>query len=101
MRFFSSVLFYGYNLQKKTMQESEIINPFGYGRASKIMDENRKPAEWWVDYIQFNEVVSENEFYILFEDGFLIKKGRSKFQSSQYLKGDRFKTFKECHESEI
>jgi hypothetical protein len=101
VRFFSSVLFYHYNLPKKTMEEIEILNPFGFGMASKVMDENRKPAEWWVDYIQFNEVVSENEFYILFEDGFLIKKGRSKFQSSQYLKGDRFKTFKECHESEI
>ena len=83
------------------MEVSEILNPFGYGNASRVIDENRKPADWWVDYIQFNEVVSENEFYILFEDGFLIKKGRSKFQSSQYLKGDRFKTFKECHESEI
>ena len=83
------------------MEESEIINPFGYGKASKVMDENRKPAEWWEDYIQFNEVVAENEFYVLFADGFLIKKGRSKFRSSQYLVGDRFKSFKQCHEEGI
>jgi hypothetical protein len=80
------------------MEESEIINPFGYGKATKVMDENRKPAEWWAEYVQFNEVVAENEFYVLFEDGFLIKKGRSKFRSSQYLVGDRFKPFKQCHE---
>ena len=101
MRFFSSVSFYPYNLPKKTMEESEIINPFGFGRASKVMDENRKPAEWWIDYVQFNDVVAENEFYVLFEDGFLIKKGRSKFRSSQYLLGERFKSFKEFHEYAI
>ena len=83
------------------MEESEILNPFGFGRASKVMDENRKPAEWWIDYVQFNDVVAENEFYVLFEDGFLIKKGRSKFRSSQYLLGERFKSFKEFHEYAI
>jgi hypothetical protein len=79
------------------MEEIKIINPFGYGAASRVIDENRKPTEWWVDYIQLNQVVAENEFYVLFEDGFLIKKGKSKFQSSQYLKGDRFRSFKQYH----
>jgi hypothetical protein len=79
------------------MEESEILNPFGYGKASKVMDENRKPTEWWIDYISINQVIAENEFYVLFEDGFLIKKGKSKFRSSQYLKGDRFRSFKEFH----
>jgi hypothetical protein len=81
------------------MEESEIINPFGYGKASRVIDENRKPVEWWIDYISINQVVSENEFYILFEDGCLVKKCRSKFQSSQYLKGNRFRSFAQCHES--
>jgi hypothetical protein len=81
------------------MEESEIINPFGYGKATRVIDENRKPLEWWIDYISINQVVSENEFYILFEDGCLVKKGRSKFQSSQYLKGNRFRSFAQCHES--
>jgi hypothetical protein len=81
------------------MEESEILNPFGYGKASKVMDENRKPTEWWVDYISINQVIAENEFYVLFEDGCLVKKGRSKFRSSQYLKGDRFKSFRQHHES--
>ena len=79
------------------MEESEIINPFGHGKASRVIDENRKPLEWWIDYISINQVVAENEFYILFEDGCLIKKGRSKFRSSQYLKGDVFKSFAACH----
>lgn len=83
---------------KKTMEESEIINPFGYGKASKVIDENRKPAEWWWDYLDMNEQIAENEFYILFEDGMLVKKGRSKFRTSQYLLGDRFKSFRQNYE---
>jgi len=80
------------------MEESEIINPFGFGKASRVIDENRKPLEWWIDYVSINQVTAENEFYVLFEDGCLIKKGRSKFRSSQYLKGDSFKSFAECHQ---
>lgn len=79
------------------MEESEIINPFGFGKACRVIDENRKPAEWWIEYVSINQVSSENEFYILFEDGCLVKKGRSKFSSSQYLKGDAFKSFAACH----
>jgi hypothetical protein len=56
----------------------EILNPFGYLTASKVLDENRKPVEWWLQYLDFNDPVIENEFYILFSDGLLVKKGRSK-----------------------
>jgi len=80
------------------MEESKILNPFGYGKASRVIDENRKPQEWWIDYISINQVTAENEFYVLFEDGCLVKKGRSKFRSSQYLKGDRFRSFAACHQ---
>lgn len=75
------------------MEESEILNPFGYGKASRVIDENRKPADWWLEYFDFNEVFAENEFYILFSDGLLVKKGRSKFRTSQYIKGEKFKSF--------
>ena len=75
------------------MEESEILNPFGYGKASRVIDENRKPADWWQDYFDFNEVFAENEFYILFSDGLLVKKGRSKFRTSQYIKGEKFISF--------
>jgi hypothetical protein len=81
------------------MEESEIINPFGYGIATRVMDENRKPTEWWIDYVSINQVLAENEFYVLFKDGCLVKKGRSKFSTSQYLKGDRFRSFKQHNES--
>ena len=75
------------------MEESEILNPFGYGNASRVIDENRKPSDWWQEYFEFNEVFAENEFYILFSDGLLVKKGRSKFRTSQYIKGEKFTSF--------
>jgi hypothetical protein len=31
----------------------------------------------------------------LFEDGCLVKKGKSKFTTSQYLKSEKFKSFKQ------
>ena len=67
-----------------------ILNPFGYGQATKVVDENRKT---WPEYLATAVVYDENEFYVLFEDGLLVKKGRSKFSTSQYIKGERFKNF--------
>lgn len=80
------------------MEEIQVLNPFGYGNASRVIDENRKPAEWYWEYLEFNQVIEENEFYVLFSDGLLVKKGRSKFQTSQYLKGEKFKCFKNVYE---
>ena len=82
------------------MEEAQVLNPFGYLSATKVLDENRKPSEWWIEYLEFNEIVAENEFYVLFGDGLLIKKGRSKFRTSQYLKGDRFIPFKQYYDKE-
>jgi hypothetical protein len=76
------------------MEEEQIINPFGYLTASNVLDENRKPADWWIQYLEFNEPVAENEFYILFADGLLVKKGKSKFRTSQYVKGEKYVDFK-------
>jgi hypothetical protein len=76
------------------MEQAEIINPFGYLVASKVLDENRKPADWWLQYLEFNESVAENEFYVLFSDGLLVKKGKSKFKTSQYVKGEKYLDFK-------
>ena len=76
------------------MEEAQIINPFGYLSATKVLDENRKPADWWHQYLEFNQAVAENEFYILFADGLLVKKGKSKFRSSQYVKGEKYMDFK-------
>ncbi len=79
------------------MNEDKILNPFGYLEATKVLDENRKPVDWWLQYLQFNQAVAENEFYVLFGDGLLVKKGRSRFRTSQYLKSEKFKSFKDCH----
>ena len=75
------------------MENAEIINPFGYLVASKVIDENRKTADFWAEYLATNQPVEENEFYVLFGDGLLVKKGRSKFKSSQYTFGDQYKSF--------
>ena len=79
------------------MDETQVLNPFGYLSARKVIDENKKPSEWWIDYLEFNEVVAENEFYVLFDDGLLVKKGRSKFTTSQYIKGDKFTSFQKVY----
>jgi len=82
------------------MEESQVLNPFGYLSATKVLDENRKPSEWWIEYLEFNEIVAENEFYVLFSDGLLVKKGRSKFTTSQYLKSEKFVSFNEFYNKE-
>jgi hypothetical protein len=79
------------------MEQDKILNPFGYLEATKVLDENRKPVDWWLQYLEINQAVAENEFYVLFGDGLLVKKGRSRFKTSQYLKNEKFKSFKDCH----
>jgi hypothetical protein len=79
------------------MHEDQILNPFGFGNVTKVIDENRKPQEWFWDYLEFNEIIAENEFYVLFSDGLLVKKGRSKFRTSQYIKGEKFISFKKVY----
>jgi len=73
-----------------------ILNPFGHGQATRVIDENRKS---WVEYLTTSKVFDENEYYVLFEDGLLVKKGRSKFRTSQYIKGERFKSFANHYEN--
>ena len=75
-----------------------ILNPFGYGQATRVIHENRRTAEMWLEYFGLHQVLVENEFYVLFEDGLLVNKGRSKFSTSQYIKGERFKSFREHYE---
>lgn len=81
-------------------EEKIMLNPFNCSEVcvTKVVDENRKSEDWWKDYLAFNEPVIENEFYVLFEDGMLVKKGRSKFKTSSYLKGEKFVSFKESYE---
>jgi hypothetical protein len=75
-----------------------ITNPFNVSEVLKIIDENKKPIDWWKDFLLTNEPIIENEFYILFENGLLVKKGRSKFKTSDYLMNKKFKNFKSHYE---
>lgn len=75
------------------MEPTNISSPFGIYEVSKVMDENKKPVDWWKDYIALNEPLIENEFYVLFKDGLLVKKGRTKFRTSDYLMNQKFKSF--------
>ena len=77
-----------------------VLNPFGHGQATKVIDENRKTSEMWREYLSSSKVFDENEFYVLFEDGLLVKKGRSKFRTSQYLNGELFKSFGSNYEQQ-
>jgi hypothetical protein len=86
-------------MQKKNMEQIDIINPLSVGEAKKLIDENRKSIEYWQEYLVINKPLAENEFYILFEDGLLVKKGRSKFKTSQYLSGQKYKSFANNYKS--
>lgn len=79
------------------MHEDQILNPFGFGNATKVIDENRKPPEYWQEIFSLHQVSAENEFYVLFSDGLLVKKGRSKFRTSQYIKGEKFISFQKVY----
>jgi hypothetical protein len=94
----SFVLVLIFMLLSCNMNKDQIINPFGYGIATKVIDENKKPADWWMQYLEFNQAVEENEFYVLFADGMLVKKGRSKYKSSQYTFGDAYKSFQQYYD---
>jgi hypothetical protein len=86
-----------------TNEELIMLNPFNCTDVvvNKVIDENKKSADWFKDYIALNDPVIENEFYALFSDGLLVKKGRSKFLSSGYLKGEKFKSFKEVYNEKV
>lgn len=76
------------------MERDDLIltNPFA-GSATvvtKCKDENRIAKEAFDLMLEELEVEDYNEFYILFTNGLLIKKGRSKFRSSGYIKGEHY-----------
>jgi hypothetical protein len=80
------------------MDENQVLNPFGFGEVSRVIDENRKPfARLVLVRLDLNQVFVENEFYVLFSDGLLVKKGRSKFRTSQYIKGEKFTSFNQVY----
>ena len=64
-----------------------LTNPFAGSSTTvtKCKDENRIDKEAFDLMLNELEVEDYNEFYILFTNGLLIKKGRSKIKSSEYV----------------
>lgn len=65
-------------------------NPFGtIDIINKIVDENGRSHLQMVDLLKNNTIKEENEWYVLFENGTLVKKGRSKTSTSEYVNGSK------------
>lgn len=75
-------------------------NPFNgsHVKVSKCVSENRLTKDSVKLMLDTLAIEDENEFYVLFESGVLIKKERSKFRTSDYLKGNKLTKIKECYE---
>jgi hypothetical protein len=83
----------------ETKETIELRNPF-MGNDLKIVkcvSENRLTREAVATMLETLEVEDENEFYVLFNTGILIKKERSKFRTSDYFKGGKMTKIKEVY----
>ena len=80
------------------MNEAELeiiyMNPFGevvhegkVVKVKKVVVETTRSKTQMKELLSNNEVLIENEWYVLFENGTLIEKGGSKVRSSDYLTG--------------
>jgi hypothetical protein len=63
-------------------------NPFNGSTTeiTKCKDENRISEEAFKLMLEELEVEDYNEFYILFSNGILVKRGKSKIRTSDYVK---------------
>ena len=92
------------------MNETELeiiyVNPFGdigndkgeIVKVRKVVVETSRSESQMKDLLSNNAILIENEWYVLFENGTLIEKGRSKVRSSDYLKDKKHKSIKNCYE---
>jgi hypothetical protein len=80
------------------MNETELeiiyMNPFGeivhegkVVKVKKVVVEATRSESQVKELLSNNEILIENEWYVLFENGTLIEKSRSKVRSSDYLIG--------------
>jgi hypothetical protein len=82
---------------------NELKNPFN-GCALEVRSaksENRISKEAMKLMLEEAPIHDENEFYVLFENGILIKKERSKFRTSNYIMGNKFKSIKQYYNEEV
>lgn len=71
-------------------QNLVLKNPFGEGSIiNKLIDENGRSHLQMVELLKNNIIRQENEWYVLFENGTLVKKGRSKTSTSEYVNGSK------------
>lgn len=76
---------------------NQFENPFA-GSPLKVLraiDESKLSTCAMQDKIKSTPIEEENEFYTLFNDGTLVKRTRSKFPTSGYLKGEKRISFAE------
>lgn len=75
-------------------------NPFNgsHVKVTKCYSENRIHKDTMKLMLATIDIEDENEFYVLFESGVLVKKERSKFRTSDYLKNNKLTKIKECYE---
>lgn len=74
-------------------------NPFA-GSSLKVLraiDESKLSICAMQDKIKSTPIEEENEFYALFNDCTLVKRTRSKFPTSGYLKGESRISFREFY----
>lgn len=86
-------------MEELEKQVENYVNPFKTTTTiKKVVVENQRSAPQIVDLLKNNEIEVENEFYVLFEKGMLIEKGRSKVRSSDYLLGKKHQNIKDYYE---
>lgn len=74
-------------------------NPFCNGcTVTRVVDESSRSSAQMIELLSHNELVDENEWYVLFENGTLIKKGRSRIATSDYLNGKKFLSINKFYE---
>lgn len=78
---------------------NQFTNPFASSPLVVIrsIDESKLSMCAMQDKIKSTPINDENEFFILFEDGTLVKRTRTKFLSSGYIKGDSRISFTEYY----
>lgn len=76
---------------------NELKNPFSGCDLviTKAYNENRIQKDALKLMLEELPIQDENEFYVLFENGTLIKKERSKFRTSSYIAGEKYTNIKD------
>jgi hypothetical protein len=88
---------------KETTETIILKNPFNSSHINinKCFSENRLTREAVKLMLNTLDIEAENEFYVLFTTGVLIKKERSKFKTSDYFKGGKMTKIKEVYNGQV